>query len=148
MIILPHILEFEEHPHQVLREVERALIADGYLIVLGFNPFSLWGLRRWSSIRRPPPWSGKWISLLRLKDWLALLGFELIEQQSFLFSLSFQRQNFLKLEQFSKRWLPGDTYLLVAKKRRIPLMPIRPRWKYEPLGAVEPTARSKLENRD
>src|SRR5690606_41708112 len=33
-------LEFERDPHQVLREISRSLIADGHLILAGFNPFS------------------------------------------------------------------------------------------------------------
>ena len=44
--ILVHTLDFSPEPHQVLREVERVLIAEGRVIVVGFNPFSLWGLWR------------------------------------------------------------------------------------------------------
>ena len=46
LVVLPHVLEFHDNPHQILREVERILIPDGQLVVTGFNPLSLWGLRR------------------------------------------------------------------------------------------------------
>ena len=45
-MLLPHTLEFEDDPHQVLREAHRALIAEGHVIILGFNPWGLWGLWR------------------------------------------------------------------------------------------------------
>ena len=46
LVVMPHVLEFHDDPHQVLREVERILIPDGQLVLTGFNPVSLWGLRR------------------------------------------------------------------------------------------------------
>ena len=45
-VVLPHVLEFEANPHQVLRESERVLIGEGHVVILGFNPWSLWGLWR------------------------------------------------------------------------------------------------------
>ncbi|MDY6992223.1 MAG: methyltransferase domain-containing protein, partial [Pseudomonadota bacterium] len=44
VVILPHILEFEDNPHKVLREIQRILIPEGHVVLLGFNPFSLWGI--------------------------------------------------------------------------------------------------------
>ena len=46
LVVLPHVLEFAAEPHQVLREVERVLIPEGRVIVCGFNPASLWGVRQ------------------------------------------------------------------------------------------------------
>ncbi len=70
-------LEFDANPHQILREVERVLVPEGSVVITGFNPFSLWGVRRWLARRNgPPPWQGRYISVPRLKDWFALLGFE------------------------------------------------------------------------
>jgi SAM-dependent methyltransferase len=84
LVILPHVLEFSSHPHQVLREIERVLLPEGHLLILGFNPWSLFGARRWlaQGMNRmgmcalTPPWACQPLSLLRLKDWLALLSFE------------------------------------------------------------------------
>ena len=45
LVLLPHILEFSSNPHQILREVQRVLMPEGHVIVCGFNPRSLWGVR-------------------------------------------------------------------------------------------------------
>ena len=45
-VVLPHTLEFEADPHGLLREVDRVLTGEGQLLVLGFRPFSLWGVAR------------------------------------------------------------------------------------------------------
>ena len=77
LVVLPHVLEFAEEPHAVLREVDRVMMPEGRLLIVGFNPWSLWGLR--SSLgpsRDEHPWNGRFLSLLRVKDWLALLGFD------------------------------------------------------------------------
>ena len=46
LVVLPHVLEFANEPHQILREVERVLIPEGQVIVCGFNPISMWGVRQ------------------------------------------------------------------------------------------------------
>ena len=46
LVVLPHVLEFSARPHQVLREVERVLVPEGSVVISGFNPYSLWGVRR------------------------------------------------------------------------------------------------------
>src|SRR5258708_32795353 len=78
LVVLPHALEFAAQPHEILREVDRVMMPEGRLVIVGFNPWSLWGLR--SSVgfsRGQVPWNGRFVSLLRVKDWLALLGFDL-----------------------------------------------------------------------
>jgi len=69
LVLIPHVLEFAEHPHQILREVERVLMPEGSLVISGFNPRSLWGLRRALGCKQDYPWSGHFISLPRIKDW-------------------------------------------------------------------------------
>src|SRR3954468_25049758 len=69
LVLLPHVLEFTEEPHAVLREVDRVMMPEGRLLILGFNPWSLWGLR--STVgpsRQDFPWNGRFLSLLRVKD--------------------------------------------------------------------------------
>ena len=44
LLILPHVLECSNSPHQVLREAERVLVAEGRVVISGFNPWSLWGV--------------------------------------------------------------------------------------------------------
>jgi SAM-dependent methyltransferase len=82
LLALPHGLELTADPRHVLREAERVLMPEGQIIISGFNPLSTWGLRH--SLTREQsrratgaPWDSRFIGLLRLKDWLHLLGFEL-----------------------------------------------------------------------
>lgn len=77
-VILPHTLETEADPHEVLREAERVLSGEGHLLVFSFNPTSLWGIRHRLSNRRFPPGINRLVSEHRLRDWLRLLGFEVL----------------------------------------------------------------------
>ncbi|HTJ96883.1 MAG TPA: methyltransferase domain-containing protein [Rhodocyclaceae bacterium] len=136
LVVLPHILEFSEHPHRVLREVERVLVPEGSVIVTGFNPFSLWGMhRRLTRQRSEAPWRGRYISVPRLKDWFTLLGMEThmgcfgcyapaLEQEKWL-----QRWHFM--EPAGDRWWPfaGGVYMLQAIKRVHGMRLITPKWK-------------------
>ena len=62
-----------EDPPQVLPGVHRVLRRDGRLIILGFKPGGLWGLRRLVPGAGMPPGADHLISERRLKDWLQLL---------------------------------------------------------------------------
>ena len=150
VIVLPHTLEFEADPHQVLREVERVLIPEGHVVILGFNPWSLWGLWR-LFLRRGayPPWCGNFRGLTRIKDWLALLGFDTIEEHGYFFRPPLQNARIMQklhfMEGAGARGWPAlaGCYLLVARKRVATLTPIKPSWRRSRLvsaGAVEPTA--------
>jgi len=88
-VVLPHTLEYEPEPHEIVREVGRILSAEGHLIVFGFRPFSSWGLRHWFAKNGFPPGLERLISEGRLRDWLKLLGFEVVDARRYLFSLPF-----------------------------------------------------------
>jgi SAM-dependent methyltransferase len=153
VVLLSHLLEFADNPHQVLRETERVLIGEGHVIILGFNPWSLWGLWRlllaWCE---RPPWSGHFIGLTRLKDWLTLLDFEIIKTERFYFRPPLENMAIMQrlkfLEQLGRYCWPffGGVYLLVAKKRVISLTPIKLQWQTRrrmiASGLVEPSARN------
>ena len=48
---------------RVLREVDRVLIDDGWMIISGFNPFSLLGISKGlPGLQRRAPWSGRMFS--------------------------------------------------------------------------------------
>ncbi len=151
VVVLPHVLEFEENPHQTLREVERILIAEGHIIIIGFNPVSLWGLwHRFFSRRNQAPWCGQFLPVLRVKDWLALLGFEKVEQHTLFFAPPLNKQwvAIERLDKFGSRWAKdfGAVYVLVAKKRVVTLTPIKPKWSTEPVIANLYNTRQKLRN--
>jgi len=82
IVLLPHVLEASDDPHGVLRELDRILRSDGHVVILGFNPVSLWGLRHLLSRRRFPPGFRRLISEHRLRDWLRLLNFS-VDHSSF-----------------------------------------------------------------
>jgi len=137
-ILLPHTLELANDPHQVLREVDRCLIPDGHLVILGFNPFSLWGLRRLVSSRsQQMPWESEFISLHRIKDWLSLLGFDTLHSQYLFHRLPFQNMKLFDKLKFpetnaDKHMLTAGAYLLVARKRTTILTPMRPERRMKP----------------
>ena len=134
LILLPHVLEFAEHPHQILREVERVLMPEGQVILAGFNPFSLWGMRRRLRGGVDYPWRGRFISLIRVKDWLALLGFEIVGGQMACYAPPVKQQKWLErwkfMEAAGDRWWPisGGVYFLQAVKRVRGVRLIMPKW--------------------
>jgi SAM-dependent methyltransferase len=135
LVLLPHVLEFAESPHAILREVDRVLVPEGRLVLTGFNPWSLWGLRQaldWS--REQHPWDGNFISLPRAKDWLALLGMEVSAGRLWHYGLPVQsrswRERLRFLEPAGDRWwgVAGGVYMLEAIKRVSGMRLIAPRW--------------------
>jgi SAM-dependent methyltransferase len=123
-ILLPHTLEFSSAPHQVLREVDRVLSDRGRLLILGFNPWSLWGLRSQLGLGyRAFPAGARFYSTRRLGDWLELLGFEVSEIRRFGPGFPWARPRSVG-SSFTLRSLQNplmEAYLIIAKKRVIPM---------------------------
>lgn len=153
VVLLPHVLEFEDKPHEALREAQRALVPEGSVLISGFNPWSMLGLARVALRRRGlAPWTGHFLGLNRLKDWLALLGFQITGVETYFFRpplLSEGLMNRLRsMESLGARVWPylAGAYLLSAKKKVVPLTPIRPRWSSRRglvnVGLAEPSARA------
>jgi len=152
LIVLPHTLDFSPEPHQVLREIHRVLISEGHLVIIGFNPVSMMGLNKLMLIRsRRAPWAGHFYTARRLKDWLSLLGFKVVQinhvglQPPIQNVRLQQRMQFLsKAERFGLRRF-GGLHIFVAKKRELTLTPMplpwRPRRRMIPVNVNEPTAR-------
>ncbi|HSH28853.1 MAG TPA: methyltransferase domain-containing protein [Thiohalobacter sp.] len=152
VILLPHVLEFAAEPHQILREAERCLIAEGHLVIVGFNPWGVWGgrslLTRW---RGRLPWCGRFLGVARLRDWLALLGFDTLAVQPLLYRLPVNHAGLLERTRFldhleAVNHIPGNAgFLLLARKRVVGMTPIRPRWRprrrFLSPGVIEPTRR-------
>jgi SAM-dependent methyltransferase len=130
-VLLPHALERADSPHDLVREVERVLVADGHLIVLGFNPWSLWGLRRRVGPQRFPFDLPHCIGETRLRDWLALLGLETVAVHRHLHGLPLESEGGLRRTAFLERWgarswpMFAGGYVLVARKRRLTVTPLR-----------------------
>jgi SAM-dependent methyltransferase len=134
LIVLPHTLEFTDEPHQLLREVYRVIRPEGQLLVAGFNPFSLFGVKRYFGREQTMPWNGNFIALYRLKDWLALLGFEVtggrLDAYVPPFAQEKWRRRFEFFEKAGDRWWPiaGGVYFLHATKRLLGMRVITPAW--------------------
>jgi SAM-dependent methyltransferase len=136
LVLLPHVLEFSDSPHQVLREVVRILMPEGHVIVSGFNPWSLWGARQaFDRKRQELPWCGQFINLPRLKDWMALLGIELAAGRMCCYIPPVVNQRWIErltfLEASGDRWWPfaGGVYFLHGVKRVQGMRVITPQWK-------------------
>ncbi len=149
-VVLPHILELSNNPHQVLREAHRVLVGDGHLLIQGFNPFSLWGLRHLFKLRRSVPGIQRLMPEYRINDWLSLLGFEVVERKHYFYSIPINREGLLtkveRLERIGRRVWPklASGYMIVARKRVYTLTPMKPAWRAQRKivgGLVEPTSR-------
>ena len=135
VVVLPHVLEFEDNPHEALREASRVLVPKGHLLICAFNPwsaFGLWQLR--PRRRRSIPWRGQFLGVNRVKDWLALLGFDLLDLHPCCFRPPFRNQSLLGklsfMETVGPRVCPffSGVYVALARKRVTTLTPIKPRW--------------------
>ena len=152
-VLLPHTLEFTPDPYAVLREVDRVLVGEGQLLVLGFRPWSLWGMRaRWSRSGFPPGMR-RVLSERLLREWLVLLGFEVVAARRYLYlgpwggGLATHQGTARMLRPGLTYPLPAGAFLLKARKRVYTLTPVRPRFREKtPVlgGLVKPTTRSGL----
>jgi SAM-dependent methyltransferase len=151
LVVLPHALEFSADPHQLLREVHRTLRPDGQIVIAGFNPFSLFGARRYFGRGKTPPWNGSFIALYRLKDWLALLGFEVTGGGLDGYVPPFAQEKWLSrfgfFESAGDRWWPiaGGVYVVRAVKHSVGMRLVTPPWR-EPLG--KPAALVQVARKD
>jgi len=135
LVLLMHALSQSREPHVLLREVNRVLIPDGRLIIVDFNPVSLWGLRHvFQGWLDNAPWGGHYYTAGRLNDWASLLGFEQLYHYRCGYVLPFNFERLIQRShifgKFSERWLSFSSAVnvLVFEKNTIPLTPIRKHW--------------------
>ncbi|PXX91933.1 SAM-dependent methyltransferase [Marinobacter vulgaris] len=134
LVILHHTADFSPHPHQALREASRVLKGEGVMLLIGFNPFSLWGLRKLFSRHQGGPWGGRFMMRRRMEDWLRLLDFTVESADSSFFRMPLQRavlneRKSLMEKVCGNRFLPvGAYYCILAKKRVYSRLPRKPVW--------------------
>lgn len=76
MVVMQHSLDFTRRPHQMIREAARTLAPGGYIVIIGFNPWSWWGgAQKMMPFSTNMPWVANSVSMKRLTDWLLLLDF-------------------------------------------------------------------------
>lgn len=152
LVVLPHVLDCHVDPHAVLREVARVLVPGGRVVVSGFNPVSLWGLRqgRERLCRRLDigtsllPAALDFIGSRRLRDWLRLLDFE-VETGGYgcyrpLLGSETWLQRWRWMDRAGARWWPffGAAYFLVAVKRVSGVHLLGPAWRKAGSKAAAP----------
>ena len=155
LVVLPHVLEFADEPHAILREVDRVMMPEGRLAILGFNPWSLWGVRSsLGSSRDTHPWNGRFLSLPRVKDWLALLGFDVSGGRLIAYAPPFDseklRRRFAFMEPAGDRWwaVGGAVYMLQAIKRVRGMRLLTPAWHEKAAREKAFAAAAKRESHD
>lgn len=155
ILLLPHVLEFSHDPHRVLREASRVLMPEGHLVLICFNPYSFWGIRRALSglvgDGQAAPWHGRFFGLSRVKDWISVLGFEFVSGSTAYYLPPFKsvkiRKRLRFLHKMGPRWWPmwSAVFILVARKREVGMTPIVPwRRKKQSLtpGLAEPITKN------
>lgn len=138
--LLAHTLSYSANPQDILREADRVLTDQGWLLISGFNPTSVLGLGRLLPVvcHQPPRGCRLW-SRRQLLDWLSLLNYQIVSQRTFQlvpWQASVAAQGVLEY------CLPlvGCQYLIVARKQTLPLQPIpaavfcKPLWQEKPAG--------------
>lgn len=117
--LLAHQLAYSVDPHRILREVDRVLIDDGWLVISNFNPTSLIGLGKLLPVmRHRQPYTSRMFTQVRLLDWLSVLNYEVIYQTCF---------QVLPWRKYGGRFISlhlpslGCLGLIIARKRTLPL---------------------------
>lgn len=140
-VIVHHVLEFASNPHAVLRELHRVTRPQGRILIVGFNPWSLFGARMLAGrLQRGTLWHNHMLSAARVSDWLELLGFSVQQTQFGFHRLPFNRAaHWLSVSPESPwnsglRHVPmGAVYVLSAIKQRMATIPQKPRWNRVPV---------------
>ncbi|KAF1052656.1 MAG: hypothetical protein GAK43_01821 [Stenotrophomonas maltophilia] len=151
LVLLQHGLDFCLSPHRLLREAARSVRPGGHLLIIGVNPLSTWGVRRYfarDGLRR-----ARCIAPGRVCDWLNLLGFAL-EKRRFgcyrppLASMAWQAR-LARMEGWggALKGSGAGFYLLVARKLVMGLRPLQ-QSKREPRGQLIPLPVAKVSRRD
>ena len=150
VVLLPHTLDYsDDRSHAVLREADRVLRPHGHLLILGFKPGGLWGLRRLIPGAGMPPGATRLISDRRLSDWLQLLDMRIhgVTRYFFRWPLPGNKGPTSQTwEGRGQRFWPelSACYMLSAQKRVVTLTPMKKPWRARPKvvgGIAEPTTR-------
>lgn len=151
VVVVQHGLDFSLSPHAVLREAARSVRPGGHLLIVGINPWSVWGARRLMS--RQALRHARSIRPTRLGDWLNLLGFALEKRRFGCYcpplSSSGWQARLAGLETLGQRLQAptGGFYLLVARKLMVGLRPLR-QDRRERMGKLLPLPVAKVSRRD
>lgn len=140
LIMLPHTLEFIDNPRQLLVEACRIIKPEGLILISGFNPYSLWGLKKKLAKNKPYFPEANFINARKIINWLKLADFVIEKQKFTLFVPPINNEHLLKkfsfLEKLNGKWFPnlGGVYIILARAKVVPFTPIRLKWKQQLSG--------------
>ncbi len=145
MIIVPHLLEFDSYRFQTMRELERILKPEGLLVIINFNPWSIWVRYQylWDK-KMADSWGGHFISRSRTLDWLKLLNFEVTVSSEFNLDTVKSKQGRFATQS---QCFFSTAYAIKAIKRRYNIIPLTPIKNGKPrlslVHSLHPSARIK-----
>jgi hypothetical protein len=127
VVLLHYVLEQSEEPYALLREVDRVLICDGRVIIMGFQPANAWRGQLWGRHHRACAYLTP-LGPGRVVDSLQTLGYEI------------QCVDFFPNKGW-KLWFPwlatpfSQGYALIAQKKtsRVKLIRLRDGWRWQSL---------------
>jgi len=136
MFIVPHMIEFVPEPQILLNEIWTSLIPNGYVVIISFNPYSLWGLYRKLKREHSIPYVGHYYSSRKIASMLKSADFHVDEIVCCSFSLP-------RLEKQSRRarnrWLAfaqlawpssGNVNIFLARKTLAGVTPLTIEWNF------------------
>lgn len=146
VILLPHSLEIADDVQQVLGEVRTCLSSSGHVVIVAFNPWSIWGLWRLFVKRRHAfPMQQQWLSLSHLKQCLWSLDFTIVNTRHALFHTPWTKPGSI-WQRLLKKYCPtlGGISIVVAKKQVITLTPLKPAWNLPKIPIVSEVAKPSI----
>jgi SAM-dependent methyltransferase len=133
-VLIHHALDFTPDSHRLLREATRVIMPGGRLLIIGFNPISVWGLRKYIHGHNRVPWNARFISSLRVTDWLKLLEFHVEKVSHGAYLLPINNAGMVAhadtFERLGGRFFNplGAFYMIIASKQVVPVTPVVRRW--------------------
>ncbi|WP_237260310.1 class I SAM-dependent methyltransferase [Thiomicrospira sp. S5] len=136
--VLPHTLESVTDPYHLLRQVDSALLAEGHVLITGFNPLGCRTMRNRFGEHRRHFKAANLIRAHRVVDWLSVLGYD-IEQVTYSSISCLTRHD---SERGTWGWVEtmektlgrmgldfGNVYCILAKKRIASPTPVGLNWR-------------------
>ena len=126
VILMPHAFDTVNEPHYLLRQLDKALIPEGYMIITGFNPAGCKALRVKYFAKNIGFEKAQYRRANKIKEWLRVLGYE-VEEVNYTPVLCFSHNEKYKrwgrlIEKLERALQAigfefGNIYCIVAKKK-------------------------------